>query len=328
MDSKRNDIIRLLAGLTAAALLAALTGCAGQGSAPDSDALRIVCTSFPAYDWAKTLTQSNSDVEITYLLSSGVDMHNYRPTAKDMADIAACDLLIYVGGESETWVADAIADMDGKERICLCMLDEVGDAAREEEVKEGMMPEEEEEEDEDEGPAYDEHVWLSVNNATTICQSITKALCTLDPDHSEAYTADLGAYAQELMALDEAFLTLDADQETLVFCDRFPFRYFVEDYGFDYYAAFPGCSAETEASFETIVFLANKIDELGVKNVFILENSDDSIARTVIENTQTKDQGIVALNSLQSVSDQQIADGATYISLMMQNRDTLKEALH
>ncbi|MBR3631046.1 MAG: zinc ABC transporter substrate-binding protein, partial [Oscillospiraceae bacterium] len=202
--------------------------------------------------------------------------------------------------------------------------------AREEEQKEGMQAEEEEEEDgEEEAPEYDEHVWLSVQNAQKGTAAILKALSVLDPANAQAYTANTESYLHELQVLDGKFQALftRADQKTLIFADRFPFRYFVEDYGLDYYAAFPGCSAETEASFETVVFLANKVDELGCKTVYTIENSDQSLARTIISNTSTKDQKIAVLNSAQSVTKEQIAQGTTYLSLMEENYQVLADTL-
>ena len=162
-----------------------------------------------------------------------------------------------------------------------------------------------------------------------VCGVIAEKLCLLDSAHADDYRSNLAAYTQKLDTLDQEFQTLtdSAEQKTLLFGDRFPFRYFTEDYGLDYYAAFVGCSAETEASFETVVFLANKVDELGLDTVYTIENSDSSIARTIIENTKNKDQQIAVLNSIQSVTAQQIRDGATYLSLMQQNYDVLKASM-
>ena len=537
--------------VTIACLIAALslTGCAGTSAATNdptiaattaeqaenattadtaaSKPLSIVCTIFPEYDWVREIMGSHAEnAEITYLLDNGVDLHSFQPTASDMIKIAECDLFIYVGGESDEWVENALAEAVNPNMQVINLMDVLGDSAKEEELKEGMQEgehehdhdhehEEIEEEDikdreltdfagnwqslyplleageldeyvehhaeEHEEPAeevkkeleekwgcdvtavsvdgtkieftfadgtkksgdykyagyspvladdgdiqavryqyeavsgdspkfvmfndhgyepgnaehfhiyygdredfektlesfsfnpffiheglngeeavevleghnhnkkdeheeegeehehhhedgeveYDEHVWLSLKNAKVLCSEISDKLCTLDAANAEDYKANLTAYTEKLDALDSDFQTLvdGASVKTVVFGDRFPFRYFVDDYGLDYYAAFIGCSAETEASFETVAFLSQKVDELGVSTVFTIENSDQKIAKTIIENTKDKNQKILALNSLQSVSNEQIQGGMTYLGLMQENYDTLKEAL-
>ena len=323
-----------LSALLAAGLLL-LTGC-GAGGARNTgnktDKLRIVCAVFPEYDWTKQILGSHAEeVELHYILESGADLHSFQPTMDDMMQISDCDLFLYVGGESDAWTADAIAGAVNPEMRTLALLDVLGDAAVTEEVKEGMQAEDEAEEAEDgeEAPEYDEHVWLSLRRAKTVCGEITDQLCQLDSAHADDYRANFAAYAKKLDALDQDFQTLtdSAVQKTLLFGDRFPFRYFTEDYGLDYYAAFVGCSAETEASFETVVFLANKVDALGLDTVYTIESSDGAIARTIIENTRDKNQQIAVLNSIQSVTGQQIQDGTTYLSLMQQNYDVLKAHL-
>lgn len=318
------------------ALLAAgtllLTGCGAnvtRGIAvSDADRLRIVCTVFPEYDWTRAILGNHADdVELCYLLESGSDPHSFQPTVEDMMKIADCDLFLYVGGESDEWTADAIEEAVNPEMQTIALLDVLGDKAVTEEIREGMQAEAENEEDG--APEYDEHVWLSLRHAETLCGEIAEKLCQLDSEHAADYRANLAAYTQQLDALDQDFRTLTdgAAQKTLLFGDRFPFRYFVSDYGLDYYAAFAGCSAETEASFETVVFLANKTDELGLDTVYTIESSDGAIARTIIENTKEKNQQVAVLNSIQSVTAQQIMEGTTYLSLMRQNYDVLKAHL-
>lgn len=323
--------MKLTAKITAMALCGAvclgLGACGASGSAAtDSGKLSIVCTGFSGYDWTRQLLGDRADeVNLTYLLENGVDLHSYQPSVADIALISDCDVFVYVGGESETWVEDALKNSRNKDMQVIKLLD-VADA-KEEEVKEGMQAEEEEEEGEE--PEYDEHVWLSIKNAEKFTAAIADALCEADSENADSYRADLEAYNARLSALDESFgeLINGASQKTLVFGDRFPFRYFCDDYGLDYYAAFVGCSAETEASFETIAFLAQKVDEIGADTVFVIENSDGRIAQSIISNTQSKSQKTAVLNSLQSVSKQQIKDGATYISLMEENYSVLEDAL-
>ncbi len=319
----------LAALLTAGAIL--LTGC-GSENARQINRHRIVCSVFPEYDWTRQILGSHTDdFELCYLLESGADPHSFQPSVEDMMKVADCDLFLYIGGESDAWTADAIAEAVNPDMQTVALLDVLGGETVTEEVKEGMQAEDESEEAEDgeEAPEYDEHVWLSLRRAKTVCAEITEKLCQIDRANAADYRANLTAYTQKLDALDQDFQALadSASQKTLLFGDRFPFRYFTEDYGLDYYAAFVGCSAETEAAFETVVFLANKLDELGLDTVYTIESSDGSLARTIIENTKDKNQQIAVLNSIQSVTAQQVADGTTYLSLMQQNYDVLKAHL-
>ena len=292
-----------------------------------SEKLSIVCTIFPEYDWVNEIMGSHADnAEITYLLNSGTDLHNFQPTADDILKISTCDLFIHVGGESDTWVGDALNGAVNKDMQTLDLMTILGDSAKEEEVKEGMEAEEEDDHDE-EGPEYDEHVWLSLKNAKIICMDIAKAIAKADPDNAADYSSNLAAYSAKLDELDAKFASLagSAKNKTLIFGDRFPFRYFVDDYGIDYYAAFVGCSAESEASFKTISFLADKLSELDCDTVFTIENSDKSIAEAVISNSKKKDCHIAELNSIQSVTSADAGNGVSYLSLMEQNYDVLAE---
>ena len=301
-----------------------------------TDKLQIVTTIFPEYDWVKQILGENADnAEITMLLDNGVDLHSYQPTAEDIMKISTCDLFIYVGGESDSWVEDALQEATNREMKVINLLDVLGDAVKEEEVVEGMEAEHDHEHGEDEDhkneeePEYDEHVWLSLKNAQVLCDAIADTLAEIDPDNGSSYKANENAYNEKLAALDAEYqATVDgATQKTLLFGDRFPFRYMVDDYGLSYYAAFVGCSAETEASFETITFLSNKVDELGLNCVLTIEKSDQKIASTIIQNTQSKDQQILAMDSMQSTTSEDVSDGASYLSIMESNLDVLKEAL-
>lgn len=324
-------IKKITAALVGAAMMISLASCADAGSSKKDGKVSIVCTIFPEYDWVKNITKDIEDVDITYLLDSGADLHSYQPTAEDILIISDCDLFIYAGGESDKWVDDALENKRNEDMKIINMLDVIGDKAKEEEVKEGMQAEEEEEEhgEEEDEKEYDEHVWLSLDNAKTICGVIADDLGEIDEANKESYSKNLESYLSELDKLDEDFKALadSASNKTLIFGDRFPFRYFTDEYGFDYYAAFVGCSAETEASFETIAFLAGKVDELGAKTVFTIENSDGKIAQAIIDNTQSKSAKTATLYSLQSVTKEQLDSDHTYISLMRKNLQTLKEAL-
>ena len=323
---------KLLCLLLTAAMLC-LAGCGGAGTpAPAGDGhLRIVATIFPEYDWVRAVLGDNpAGAELKLLLDKGVDMHSFQPTADDMLMIADCDLFLYVGGESDGWVRDALENAVNKDMAVIDLLEALGDAAKEEELAEGMQAEEEEGEDGGEGEAeYDEHVWLSLRNAAAIVPEIAAALEALDPANAGVYRANAAGYLDKLDALDRAYAAAAADApvKTLLFADRFPFRYLTEDYGLGYYAAFSGCSAETEASFETITFLAKKTDELGLRAVLTIEGSDHRMAETIIRNTRTQDQTILTLDSMQSTAPDFQQTGVTYLSVMENNLAVLKEAL-
>lgn len=335
---KTNKIISLLAAATLG--VSAFTGC---GASTDNNStmdntnsdntISVVTTIFPEYDWVKEIVGDNTNVEVTMLLDNGVDLHNYQPTADDIMKIATCDVFVYVGGESDEWVEDALSEATNKDMQVVNLLESLGEAAKEEEVVEGMQAEEEEaeaEEGEEEEVEYDEHVWLSLKNAQVLVDAIEQAIATVDADNSDTYAANASAYNAELAALDEKYqATIDeASVKTVLFGDRFPFRYLVDDYGLDYYAAFVGCSAETEASFETITFLAGKVDELNLNTVFTIENSDQKIAQTIIENTTAKDAQILTLDSMQSTTSEDVAAGVTYLSVMEGNLDVLSQGLN
>lgn len=317
--------IALLLGILM--ILAALTGCGGSDTGSTAD-IKVVATIFPIYDWVREIARDDADIKLDLLLDNGADLHSYQPSAKDIMDISDCDVFIYVGGESDKWVDDVIVQADNKDMIVLDLMDILGDSAKEEELKEGMQGEEEEEEGEEE-PEYDEHVWLSVRNAALFTEKIAAALGQKDTQHADAFEANAAEYIEKLNTLDFQYKEAvgSAAVKTLLFGDRFPFRYLTDDYELDYYAAFIGCSAESEASFETVMFLADKVDELGLHAIMQIETSDGSIARTVRDNTKTKDQEILTLDSMQNVTKEKIDAGENYLAVMESNLEVLKKAL-
>ena len=316
----------------------------------------VVCTIFPEYDWIRQLVGDKKDnYEITYLLDKGVDLHSYQPTAEDIAKIANCDLFVYVGGESDGWVNDALKESKNDKMQVVNLLETLGKNVKPEEVVEGMQEEDEHDHDHDhddkdhddkdhddkdhddkdhdhdheEETEYDEHVWLSLRNATALVNTLAEKLQTIDPENKDYYATTAADYTAKLGDLDSRYLATikKAKVKTVLFGDRFPFRYLVDDYGLKYYAAFVGCSAETEASFETVAFLAKKTDDLKLKNVLVIENSDQKIAKKIVETTKDKNQNIVVLNSMQSITNEDIANGATYLSIMESNLKALASAL-
>ena len=316
----------------------ALAGCGKQNDTNKTDKLSIVTTIFPEYDWVRAVLGDKADnAEVTMLLDNGVDLHSYQPTADDIVKLSDCDLFLYVGGESDGWVDDALKNATNKNMKVINLLDVLGDSVKTEEVVEGMQETEHDHdhdhskevstfEDEEE---KDEHVWLSLKNAEVLVNAISKSLQELDPDNKDTYAANAAAYIEKLSALDGEYqAAVDAaTYKTVVFGDRFPFRYLVDDYGLRYYAAFVGCSAETEASFETVSFLAKKVDELKLPCVLTIEGAQHKIAETIVQNTAEKNQKVLTMDSLQSTSSKDVANGTTYLSVMEKNLSVLKEAL-
>lgn len=495
--------------LAAVMAVGCLAGCGQKNSNEQADntddgKLKVVTTIFPEYDWVKEIAGDEiSNIDLTMLLDNGVDLHSYQPTSEDILKISDCDLFVYVGGESDSWVDDALKNATNKDMQVINLLDVLKDSIKTEESMPGMQAEEghnhgyahfedsdvqdrtlsdwdgdwqsvypylqdgvldevmekkaesgektaeeykeyyengyktdvsqitidaenntmcfvkngvaskatyeykgyqiydyesgsrgvryffeatsgdadapkyvqfsdhgiapgkaehfhiyagndgfdalsEEMENwptyypadmsgkeiaedmlEHEEKEYDEHVWLSLKNAQTLCKAIAEALETADPEHKDVYAANVDSYLEKLSSLDGQYqdAVANASQKTLLFGDRFPFRYMVDDYGLKYYAAFAGCSAESEASFETISFLAKKVDELGLKNIMTIENSDQKIAKTIRDNTKDKNQEILSLDSMQSTTSEDVKNGTTYRSVMESNLDVLKKAM-
>ena len=316
----------------------ALAGCEKQNDTNKTDKLSIVTTIFPEYDWVRAVLGDKADnAEVTMLLDNGVDLHSYQPTADDIVKISDCDLFLYVGGESDGWVDDALKNATNKNMKVINLLDVLGDSVKTEEVVEGMQETEHDHdhdhskevstfEDEEE---KDEHVWLSLKNAEVLVNAISKSLQELDPDNKDTYAANAAAYIEKLSALDGEYqAAVDAaTYKTVVFGDRFPFRYLVDDYGLRYYAAFVGCSAETEASFETVSFLAKKVDESKLPCVLTIDGAQHKISETSVQNTAEKNQKVLTMDSMQSTSSKDVANGTTYLSVMEKNLSVLKEAL-
>ncbi len=316
----------------------ALAGCGEKNKSEKNADLSIVATIFPGYDWVREIMGDEAEnADITMLMDNGTDLHSYQPTADDISKISQCDLFIYAGGESDEWVKDALKQAENKDRKVINMMEMLGDSVKTEEVVEGMESEHDHDHDEDgdhhdsdQEVEYDEHTWLSLKNAEMICEAIENDLSSLDPENKDIYKKNSEEYISKLSELDSKYQKTvdDAARKTVLFGDRFPFRYLTDDYGLDYYAAFVGCSAETEASFKTIKFLAEKVDELDLPCVMTIEGSDHKIAETIIRNTADKDQKVLTMDSMQAVTASDMKDGKTYLSVMEKNLEALKEALN
>ena len=331
---------RILAALMALCLGAAiLSGCAGSASSASSGgasgeekSLRVVATIFPVYDWARQVVGDLPGVELVWLQDTGVDLHSYQPSAADLLNLSSCDLFLYVGGESDSWVDGALEEAVNPDLQALNLLEALGDKARPETLTEGMQAEEDHDghdHDHEEEETADEHIWLSLRNASLLTGALADALGRLDPDNADAYAANAAAYQAQLAGLDAEYQAAveGASASALLFGDRFPFRYLADDYGLEVYAAFPGCSAETEASFETVAFLAGKVDQLGLPAVLTIEGSDQRVAQTIIQNTAAQNAALLRLDSMQGTTARDAADGASYLSIMESNLAVLKTAL-
>ena len=308
---------------------------AAESNSEETKKLSIVTSIFPAYDWVKQVVGDNKNVEISFLIDKGVDLHSYQASAADIAKITDSDLFVYVGGESDDWAEDIIKENPNLKYIN--MVDSIGEAALAEELVEGMQDEEEhdhegeehaheEGEHEDGEEEIDEHVWLSIKHAETIVSAIEAKLAEIDPDNKAEYEKNANDYLAKLDELDKEYKdTLSSIQnKTIIVGDRFPFRYLVNEYGINYYAAFKGCDAGSEASFETVKFLANKMDELNMTDIFIIDGSKGDLAKTIVDNTKDKNAKVLVLDSMQSTKS---SDNASYLDIMKKNLEVLKEVL-
>ena len=314
---------KIITGVLAAIMLA---GCAPKQQ-KNQTKLKIVATTFPQYDWIREIVgKDNPNVDLQLLMKNGGDLHSYQPTAGDIANISDANLFVYVGGESDEWVDDALEEKTNKDMKVVNMMQTLGDDIDEEE--EGL--EKESEDHDHEEIEYDEHVWLSLKRAQKIVKAIADELGELDSTNAKKYQENAEAYIAKLAALDKSYESTvnTVKNKTWIFADRMPFHYLAKDYGITTYAAFNGCSTETNASFNTIVSLAKYADELGIKHIMTIEGSDKKLAKAVIENTTDKNQDILTLNSLQSVSQSDIDKGLTYYGAMEENLKVLAQSFN
>lgn len=337
-----------------------LSACNTESGKKDSapKKISVVATIYPQYDWLKNVIGERADaVDLKLLIKNGTDLHSYKPSAQDIATIAKADLVVYVGGESDEWIEKALEATPKEGRIALNLMKALGDRVKEEEVVEGMQVEEHHHEHGEEAEEHehehhehdkviepaeatsehhhheevenDEHIWLSLVAAKYLLSDIAIALAKIDTANAETYKTNATDYTVKLNELDDDYAGALPDREvTILFGDRFPFRYLVDDYGIKYYAAFVGCSAESEASFETVTFLAGKMDSLQLPAIFTIDGSNGKIARAILEASKnSKNAQVLTLNSMQSVTDEQIKAGVDYLSIMRDNLEVLKKAL-
>lgn len=306
-------------------ILLSMSSCAD--TIEKSDEPSIVCTTFPQYDFVKNII--GSDEGITLLLDNGADLHSYEPTAQDIIKIGNADLFIYGGGTSDKWVEGALKSANNPNLKTVAIMDLVN--ALKEEYVAGMQQENHGHEHHSahngNHDKEDEHIWLSLKNAAKITQALCEFICEIDPQGSASYRANARNYISRLNELDGEYSAVieASERKVLLFADRFPFRYLTDDYGLTYYAAFAGCSSESEATFETMAFLIEKTKELKLPTVLIIDDSDGSLAKTVCDATGAE---IASLDSCQSVSSVDISNGANYIDIMKKNLEVIEEALN
>lgn len=303
-----------------------LVGCSGEknqgNEKKETEKIKVVSTIFVGYDFAKQLV--GDDGEVTMLLPPASESHSYEPTPQDIINIQNCDLFLYVGGESDSWIDDVLKNIDTTKVKTVKMIDCVH--LLEEETVEGMEAEEHDHEDGENEEEYDEHVWTSPKNAIAIVERIQDALSQVDPGNKSKYEEREKTYVKKLQDLDQSFRQVveNGKRKTIVVADRFPLRYFVEEYGLDYFAAFPGCSEDTEPSAATIVFLIDKIKEEKIPVVFHMELSNEKMADTICDSTGAKK---YLFHACHNVSKKDFEAGVTYLSLMEKNVESLKLAL-
>ena len=306
--------------------LSVLSACAPQEAAATKNGISIVSTVFPSYDFARQIT-AGTNANVTLLLQPGEEVHSFDPTSQDIIRIQNADLFAYVGGENDVWVDSVLSGLDQSVHT-FKMMDYV--TLYEEELVEGMQPEEEETTTEATGAEekeWDEHVWTAPVNAISIVKAMTAELAEQDPANATTYQTNSDAYVKQLEALDQSFWDVvnTAAHKTVVFADRFPVRYFVEEFGLKYYAAFPGCSADTEASAATIASLIDHVKAENIPVVFYIEMSNQQMANTVSEETGAK---TMLFHTCHNVTKAEFESGATYLSLMQNNVEALKAALN
>lgn len=304
-----------------------MTACGTEKKEAGSEAqgkLKVVTTIFAPYDFAKQVAGELAEVHM--LLKPGAESHSYEPTPKDMIEIGSCDVFVYVGGENDEWVEDILSSVDNPDMKTIKLLDCVD--AVEEETVEGMEAEEEHEgEAEEEGPEWDEHVWTDPDNAIRISEKMAEVFAEKDSGNEKVYKENLAAYSKTLKELDQKFegIVKNGKRKELIFGDRFPLRYFVEAYGLSYYAAFPGCSGETEASAATIAFLTDKVKEDEIPVVFQIELSNGAIAKSIAEAAGVETETFFTCHN---VTQDDFEAGVTYVELMERNVELLKKALN
>lgn len=301
-----------------------------------ADNIRIVCTAFPEYDWVMNLLgDAKEHFDVTLLIQNNADIHNYQPSAQDVITMKEADLFLYIGGESDAWVQDLLVSDGTLSEHAISLLEMLGDQVLTQELIHEMLHEgsehvhDHEHAHEHEDTLPDEHVWLSLENAKTICKYLSERLILLAPEHEKTISDNTVKYMEELRVLGEEYASMIAESAgaPLIFGDRFPFGYLAWEYDLVCRAAYTGCNAEVEVGFDTIISLAEQVDILQASYVLVIDGSDRELAKTIIRTAKTENIEILELNSMQSVSLEDIQGGATYLGIMRENLAVLQKAL-
>ena len=323
---------RLICTLLLISIILSLCACSGEKK--EDGRITVLCTLFPQYDWLRNLTRGSENINLSLIIANGTDPHSYQPTAEDIMSISNCDMIVYVGGDSDEWVETAIERSKNKNTDKVVLTKLSGMSLQNISASSHSHEEHSDTEHSHEGHSHstlDEHLYLSLRNAVTAIKALTERLCLLDESNSELYLKNSREYIAKLSSLDADFAaTLDTaniDTPFMLFADRFPFVYLLADYDIHYAAAFEGCTTDVNADFDTVIRLINEADEHNVKYIAVTENSDKALANTVISSTKSKEQKIILLNSMQAVSRSQINGGADYLSIMEENISAIKTAI-
>ncbi len=295
-------------------------------TAKGDEKIKILCTVFPIYDWARNITAGSESVEVSLLVENGTDLHSFQPSFGDMAKIKDSDIVIYIGGESDKWVTKSIDER--AIALELSSLDEIVlYNVSDDRFASAHTHEDGEECHEAHDHTFDEHIWLSLRNAIASCRHLADLLCKEDSDNAKLYSDNAEAYISKLSELDlQMSLVSDKISSPVIFADRFPFVYLLEDYGIDYFAAFAGCTTDTGADFDTVITLSCKLDKYQSKYIFVTERPIDGLADSIIAQTQARTAAVCSLNSMQSIGKTDISSGISYISVMQENINTLAAA--
>ena len=325
---------RLLSALLALCILLSLCSCTTAGKQDESKSLKLLCTLFPQYDWLRSITAGVEGVEVSLIIANGTDPHSYQPTAADIMNISNCDILVYVGGDSDTWVKKAIERSKNQNINAIALTELAGIELHNISSASHTHEDHSHADHSHEGhshSALDEHLYLSLDNACVAVSALANALCKADPDNRDIYLKNSMEYVLKLSNISESFRAdvekIPENERFILFADRFPFVYLLSDYGIHYSAAFEGCTTDVDADFDTVIRLIHEADEHNVNYIAVTESSDKALANTIISSTKSKNQKIATLNSLQSITKSQIEGGATYISIMEENIDQVKTAL-
>lgn len=294
----------------------------GGCSKKDDGRITVICTVFPIYDWVRNIVGDSDTVEVKLLVSNGADLHSFQPSADDIIAIRDADVIVRVGGQSDAFLNDILPECDDITDISLMSVSGVV-------VRHSLKESHAHTDGDGHSHASDEHIWLSVKNAKASVSAICGTLCALDGANAERYRANTAAYTERLSALDESFMSAmaTATKKQVVFADRFPFVYMTEEYGIEHAAAFEGCTTESDASFETVIRLASRLDGWGLEYIAVTESSDRELAYAVINATAKKNARILVFDSMQSLGEADISAGKSYIGIMESNLQTLKVAV-